>query len=151
MERREVEMHKRLQELQSELEIAALKSKKTFEKHQLRLQTAEAEGSFRASSICLSLMSLTLEENKNSDIKNWLDQGVEDFDKCFSQLKESSREVENECESSKRSHKFQSIYNQKNLQSRVQRRGLSKSPQRKEAVFSMPKSSMLPQQITQDL
>ena len=87
-------MHKRLQELQSESDIAALKSKKLFEKHQLRLQIAEAEESFRASSTCLSLMSLTLEENKNSDIKSWLDQGVEDFDKCFSQLKESSRGVE---------------------------------------------------------
>ena len=150
MERREVEMQKRLHELQAESEIAELKSKKTFEKHQLRLQIEEAEGSIRASSICPSLMSLTLEEDKNSDIKSWLDQSVEDFNTCFSQPKESSREIENKCESSKPSQKFQSIYNQKNLQSRVQSRGLSKSPQRKEAVFSQSKSSMLPQQIMQD-
>ena len=101
MERREVEMQKRLQELQAESEIAELRSKKAFEKHQLRLQIEEAEGSVRASSICPSLMSLTLEEDKNSDIKSWLNQGVEDFDKCFSQPKESSREVENRGESSK--------------------------------------------------
>ena len=69
MERREVEMQKRLQELQAESEIAELRSKKAFEKHQLRLQIEEAEGSIRASSICPSLMSLTLEEDKNSDIK----------------------------------------------------------------------------------
>ena len=150
MERREVEMQKRLHELQAESEIAELRSKKAFEKNQLRLQMEEAEGSIRASSICPSLMSLTLEEDKNSDIKSWLDQGVEDFNTRFSQPKESSREVENKCESSKPSQKFQSIHNQKNLQSRVQSRGLSKSPQRKEAVFSKPKSSMLPQQIMQD-
>ena len=101
MERREVEMQKRLQELQAESDIAELRSKKAFEKHQLRLQIEEAEGSIRASSICPSLMSLTLEEDKNSDIKSWLDQGVEDLDKCFSQPKESSREVENKGESSK--------------------------------------------------
>ena len=150
MERREVEMQKRLHELQAESEIAELKSKKAFEKHQMRLQIEKAEGSIRASSICPSLMSLTLEEDKISDIKSWLDQGVEDFNPRFSQPKESSREVENKCESSKPSQKFQSIHNQKNLQSRVQSRGLSRSPQRKEAVFSKPKSSMLPQQIMQD-
>ena len=77
-------------------------------------------------------MYLTLEEDKNSDIKSWLNQGVEDFDKCFSQPKDPSREVEIKCESSKPSQKFQSIYNQKNLQSRLQSRGLSKSPRRKE-------------------
>ena len=107
---------KRLQELQAESEIAELKSKKSFEKHQVRLQIKEAEGSIRGSSICPSLMSLTLEADKNGDIKSWIDQGVEDFDKCFSLPKESCREVENKCESSKLSQKFQSIFNQKNLQ-----------------------------------
>ena len=85
MERREVEMQKGLQELRAESEIVELRSKKAFEKHQLRLQIEDAEGSIRASSICPSLLSLTLEEDKTSDIKSWLDQGVEDFDKCFSQ------------------------------------------------------------------
>ena len=81
----EMEMEKKLQELQAESEIAELKRKKAFERQQMRLQIEEAEGSFRASSICPSLMSLTLEENKNSDIKSWLDQGVEGSDKCFSE------------------------------------------------------------------
>ena len=85
--RREMEMEKKLQELQAESEIAELKRKKAFERQQMRLQIKEAEGSIRASSICPSLMSLTLEEDKNSDIKSWLDQGVEDLDKCFSQQK----------------------------------------------------------------
>ena len=122
-------MQKRLQELQVESEIAELKSKKAFEKHQLRLQIEGAEGSIRASSICPSLMSLTLEEDKNSDIKSWLDQGVEDFDTCFSQPKESSREVGNKGESSKPSQKFQT-FDHKNLLSRTQGRGSSEPPQR---------------------
>ena len=82
--RRELETDKKLQELQAESEIAELKRKKAFERQQLLLQIQEAEGSNRASSICPSLMSLTLEEDKNSEIKSWLDQGVEDLDKCAS-------------------------------------------------------------------
>ena len=142
MERREVEMQKRLQELQAESEIAELRSKKTFEKHQLRLQIEEAEGSIRASSICPSLMSLTLEEDKNSDIKSWLDQGVEDFEKCFSQPKKSSREVENKGESSKPPQTFDN----KNLLSRTQGQGTSKSPQRKNTGITFPKTNALLQQ-----
>ena len=72
--------------MKAESEIAELKSKTAFAKQQMWLQIEDAEGSICASSICASLMSLTLEE---------------DFDKCFSQSKESSREVQNEGESSK--------------------------------------------------
>ena len=75
MERREVEMQKRLQELQAESEIAELKSKKDFEMQHMQLQIEEDEGSIRASSICPRLMSLTLEDDKNSDIRSRLDQG----------------------------------------------------------------------------
>ena len=142
MGRREVEMQKRLQELQAESEIAELRGKKAFEKHQLRLHIEEAEESVRASSICPSLMSLTLEEDKNSDIKSWLDQGVEDFDKCFSQPKESSREVENTGESSKPPQTF----DHKNLLSRTQGRGTSKSPQRRNTGITFPKTNTLLQQ-----
>ena len=46
----------------------------------MRLQIEQAEGSICASSKCPCLMSLTLEEEKNSNIKSWLHQGVEDFD-----------------------------------------------------------------------
>ena len=139
--RREMEMEK-LQELQAESEIAELKRKKAFERQQMRLQIKEAEGSIRASSICPSLMSFTLEEDKNSDIKSWLDQGVEDLDKCFSQPKESSREVENKGESSKPLQTF----DHRNLLSRPQDRGTSKSPQRKNTGITFPKTNALLQQ-----
>ena len=68
LEKTRMEMEKKLQELQAESEIADLKRKKAFERQQMRLQIEEAEGSIRASSICPSLMSLTLKEDKNSDI-----------------------------------------------------------------------------------
>ena len=134
-------MEKKLQELQAESEIAELKRKKVFERQQMRLQTEEAEVSIRASSICPSLMSLTLEEDKNSDIKSWFDQGVEDLDKCFSQPKESesSREVGNIGESSKPSQKFQT-FDHKNLLSRTQGRGSSKSPQKNTGI-TFPKTN----------
>ena len=79
----------------------------------MQLQIEEAEGSVRASSLCPSLMSLTLKEYKNVEIKSWLDQGFEDFDKCFSQPKESSREVETKGESSKQSQEFQTFDHKK--------------------------------------
>ena len=125
--RRELKKEKKVQELQAEPKIAELKRKRAFERQHLRLQLEEAEGSIRASSYCPNLMSLSLEEHKNSEIKNWLDQGFEDFDKCFSQPKESSREKENKGESNKPSQKIQTS-NHKNLQSRIQSRGASKSP-----------------------
>ena len=90
-------------------------------------------------------MSLTLEEDKNSDIKSWLDQGVEDFDTCFSQPKESSREVGNKGESSKPSQKFQT-FDHKNLLSRTQGRGSGKSPPRKITGITFPKTNTLLQQ-----
>ena len=130
LERQQIEIEEKLQELQIESENIDLKRKKAFERQQMRLQIGEAEGSIRASSICPTLMSLTPEEDKNSDIKSWLDQGVEDLDKGFSQSKESSREVKNKGESSKPSQKFQT-FDHKNLLSRTQGRGSSKSPQRK--------------------
>ena len=101
--------------MKAESEIAELKSKTAFAKQQLWWQIEDAEGSICASSICPSLMSLTLEE---------------DFDKCFSQSKESSREVENERESSKLSQKYKG-FDHKNHSPRAQSRGTNKSVQRK--------------------
>ena len=114
LERQQIEMEERLHELQAESEIADLKRKKAFERQQMQLQIEEVEGSIRASSICPFMMSLTLEEDKNSEIKSWLDHAVEDLDECFSQSKESSREVENKGESSKPSQKFHT-FDDKNL------------------------------------
>ena len=110
-----------------------MESRKALEQHELRLQIEEAEGSFRAPSICPSLMSLVLDEDKNCDIKRWLEQSDENFDKCFSQPKESSREVENKGGSSALTQRLPEYSHQKNQQlpSQPQNRATSKSPQRK--------------------
>ena len=123
--------------MKAESDIAELKSKKAFEMQQLQIE--EAEGLIRASSICHSLISRTLEDN-NSEIESWFDQGVEDFNKCFSQPKQCSR-VENEGESSEPSLNFQR-FDHKNLQSR----SASKSPQRKNTGITFPKTNALLQQ-----
>ena len=90
----EKEMNQKLLDLQAEAEIAEKESRKALEQHEIGLQIEVAEASVRASSICPSLMSLTLEEDKNSHIRSWLEGGDENFEKGFLQLKESSREVE---------------------------------------------------------
>ena len=97
----------------------------------MRLQIEEAEESFRVLSFCPSLMSLSLDEHKNSDINCWLEQGVENFDKCFSQPKESSREVENKDGSSRPSQIIPIYSDQKTqpLPSQPQIRSTSELPQ----------------------
>ena len=94
------------------------------------LQIEEAEGSIRASSICPSLMSLTLEEDKNSDIRSWLERSDENNEKGFSQPKESSREVEIKRGSRRLPQRFPEHSPQRNqlLTSQPQSRGTSKSP-----------------------
>ena len=69
----EMEMHQKLLDLQAEAEIAEIESRKALEQHEIRLQIEEVEGSGRALSICPNLMSLTLEEDKNSEIRSWLE------------------------------------------------------------------------------
>ena len=41
------------------------------------------------------MMSLALDEDKNSEIKSWLEQSDENFANSFSQPKDSRREMEN--------------------------------------------------------
>ena len=138
-------MDRRLLELGAEAEIAGMECRKALEQEEIPLHLEEAEGTIRVSSICPSLMSFILKEDKNSEIKSWLDQGIEDFDKCFSQPKESSREVENKGECSKPAQKFQT-FDHKNQLTRVQSRGTSKSPQRKITGNTFPKTNILLQQ-----
>ena len=64
-----MEIYRRLLELEAEAEIAEMETRKALEQSEIRPQLEEAEGSIRASSICPSLMSLTLEEDKNSEIR----------------------------------------------------------------------------------
>ena len=138
----EMVMHRKLLDLQAEAEIAEMESRKALEQHEMRLQIEEAEGSVRALSICPSLMALTLEEDKNSDIRSWLERSGENLEKGFSQPKESSREVEIKCGSRRLPQRFPKHSPQRNqLQpSQPQSRGTSKSPPRKNAGITFPKT-----------
>ena len=129
----EIEMSQKLLELEAENGIAEMGSRKTVEKKKIRLQNEEAEGSFRAPTICSSLMSLALDEDKNDDIKSWLEQSDENNAKGFSQPKESSNEMENKGGSSRLPQRFPTLSHQKSqpLPSQPQNRGKSKSPQKK--------------------
>ena len=138
----EMEMHQKLLDLQAEAEIAEMESRKALEQHEMRLQIEEAEGSVRAVSVCPSLMSLTLEEDKNSDIRSWLERSDENLEKGFSQPKESSREVEIKYGSRRLPQRFPKHSPQRNqlLTSQPQSRGTSKSPPRKNAGITFPKT-----------
>ena len=116
----------------------------------MQLGIEEAEGSFRAPSICTSLMSLALEEDKNSDIKSWLEQSDEKFDKCFFQPKESSnlRRSRKQSGPSRPSQRIPKNSHQKYqpLPSQPQIKGTSKSPQRKNTGITFPKTNTSLQQ-----
>ena len=138
----EMEMHQKLLDLQAEAEIAEMESKKALEQHEMRLQIEEAEGSVRAVSICPSLMSLTLGEDKNSDIRSWLKRSDENLEKGFSQPKESSREVEIKRGSRRLPQRFPEHSPERNqwLTSQPHSRGTSKSPPRKNTAINCSKT-----------
>ena len=79
----ELEMEMKLEELQAQTELADLRDQTSLEMQEMKLQIEEAEGSCHGSPISPSLMSLSIDEDKGSSIKNWLDQnsGVMDFQK----------------------------------------------------------------------
>ena len=62
-------MDRRLLEFAAGADIAGMESRKTLEQHEIWLPIEEVDGSFRAPSICPSMMSLALDEDKNNGIK----------------------------------------------------------------------------------
>ena len=144
----ELKMHKKLLVLPAEAEIDKIKIREALEQHERRLQIEEAMASVRASSICPSLMSLTLEEDKNSEIRSWSERSDENFEKGFLQPKESSREVEIKGGSSRLPQRFPKPSPQRNqlLPSQPQSRGTSKSPPRKNTGITFPKTKTSLQQ-----
>ena len=144
----ELKMHKKLLVLPGEAEIIEMEIREALEQHKRRLQIEEAEASVRALSICPSLMSLTLEEDKSSDIRSWLKRSDENLEKGFSRPKESSREVEIRCGSRRLPQRFPKHSPQRNqlLPSQPQSRGTSKSPPRKNTGITFPETKTSLQQ-----
>ena len=84
-----------------------------------------------------------LDEDKNSESRNLLEQSDDNSDKCFSQPKESSREIENKGGSIKLAPKFSTHQKNQPLPSQTQNRGTSKSPQRKNPGIFFPETNTL--------
>ena len=62
----------KLKAMEAETELANLRDQTLLKMQEMKLQIEEAKGS--CSAISLSLMSLSILEDKNSDIKSWLDE-----------------------------------------------------------------------------
>ena len=85
----ELEMKMELEAMQAETEIANMRDERFLKMQEAQLQLEEAGGSIRGFSISASLISLSIKEDKNSDIKNWLGQSSDVMDNQV----EMSREV----------------------------------------------------------
>ena len=70
LERAQREM--KLKAMEAETELANLRDQNLLKMQEMKLQIEEAEGS--CSAISPSLMSLSIDEDKDSDIKSWLDE-----------------------------------------------------------------------------
>ena len=73
---RELELKRKQREIeamQGETELADLRDQTFLKMQEMKLQI-EAEGSCHGSTVSPSLMSLSIDADKNSDIKSWLDQ-----------------------------------------------------------------------------
>ena len=79
----ELELEMKREALQAETELADLWDQTSLKMQEMKLQIEEAEGSCHESTISPSLVSLSIDEEKNSTIKTWLDPSsdVADFQK----------------------------------------------------------------------
>ena len=83
-----MEMELKLEDVQAETELTELRDQTSLKMQEMKLQIEEAEGSCNGSTVSPSLMSLSIDAVKNSDIKSWLDQNshVVDIQKQNSQM-----------------------------------------------------------------
>ena len=80
---RELELKRKKREIeamQGETELADLRDQTSLKMQELKLQIEEAEGSCNGSTVSPSIMSISIDADKNSDIKSWLDQNSDVVD-----------------------------------------------------------------------
>ena len=84
---RQLEMEEEIEALQAETNLADLRDQTTLKMEQIKLQIEEADGSCLGSTVCPGLMSLSIDEDKDSSVKSWLNQNsdVTDVQKQKSQ------------------------------------------------------------------
>ena len=64
----------KLGKVQAETELADLRDQTSIKLQEMKLQIGEAEDSRNGSTVSPSLMSISVDADKNSNIKNWLEQ-----------------------------------------------------------------------------
>ena len=82
IEKKERELHlkrkqREIEAMQGETELADLLDQTSLKMQELKLQIEEAEGPCNGSTVSPSLMSLSIDADKNSDIKSFLEQNSE--------------------------------------------------------------------------
>ena len=80
LKRKQRQMEMKLEEIQAETELADLRDQTSLKMPEMKLQIGEAEGSCIGSTVNSSLMSISIDADKNSDIKSWLDQNSDVVD-----------------------------------------------------------------------
>ena len=73
-------MELKLEEMQAETELADLRDQSSLKMQEMKLQIEESEGSCNGSTVSPSLMPISIDADKNSDIKSWLDQNSDVVD-----------------------------------------------------------------------
>ena len=83
----QLEMEMEIEAMQAGTELADLRDQTTLKMQQMKLQIDEAESSCLGSTVTPSLMSLSINDDKDSSIINWLNQNsdVKDIQKKKSQ------------------------------------------------------------------
>ena len=71
---------KKIKAMQAETELANLRDQTSLKMQEIKLQIEEAEGSCHGSTISSRMMSLSIHEDKDSNIKNCLDQNGDVMD-----------------------------------------------------------------------
>ena len=80
LKRKQRQMQMKLKEMQAETELGDLRDQTSIKMQEMKLQIEEAEGSRNGSTVSPSLMSISVDADKNSDIKSWLDQNSDVVD-----------------------------------------------------------------------
>ena len=134
----ELEMKLELEAMQAETEIANMRDERLLKMQEAQLQLEEAGGSIRGSSISASLISLSIKEDKNSDIKSWLEQSSDVMD---SQV-EISRKVAASAKPKASSQERATLPTSKGL-SNIGGTTRKRSPQRKSLILPAPRERTL--------
>ena len=77
---RQLEMESKLKEMRAKTELANFRDHTSLKMQEKKFQIEETAGSCNGSTFSLRLMSISIDADKNSDNKNWLDHNSDVLD-----------------------------------------------------------------------